>query len=677
VRVFVSYSHDSEAHREWVLDLASRLRRDGVDAWIDRYSPAPAEGWPRWTQRRIEEAEFVLVVCTETYRRRFDGVEEAGVGRGATLEGLLVSQIMVEEGMRNEKFLPLLPDGEPEGSIPRLLRSYTKYGFPSGYQELLATLTRQPEVVPPPLGGSASVETLAESLAIPPLSEGAPPSVQVKFRILVVDDEPRWRTAIAEALEEIGTDTIVDVAESLSASRRLVWTQAYSLVVVDLALGVAPLPPLQADELGLDLLAEIRRSSLNQGCAVIVLSGYPEWRLYDLLQEYQVSFLPKHPFDDRELCSRARTAILRARLQSSRPPWPFCLTIAFEEERLLRSELVGATKQGHLANQPFHGSELARRTDEIAVGSGPGLERGRALQEIRRELEDNLTTDEQLLGPLLAEEMLSASRSAVKAPPAVSPMALRFTGPASGLGIPFELLGQGENRAWGLRRVLFRHLDLPDHVSQQTQSFARLVNQLLKERKELRILFVAGGGEQGKIYDLEIEELAREVERDLLELSLPCRVSQLTSARASVFLLRQMIRDGRPHVLHYSGPGRRDLHEHLGIVLKEGAVAENLAKMVESPDLHLVALNAFPGTSMTGSFASALGTLVRADVPVVLGHRWPLSDRDGRLLSAVFYRELWRTFSPGEALLAARRALAERGEDEDAWSSPVLILQNS
>ena len=30
-RVFISYSHDSEEHRNWVLDLATRLREDEID----------------------------------------------------------------------------------------------------------------------------------------------------------------------------------------------------------------------------------------------------------------------------------------------------------------------------------------------------------------------------------------------------------------------------------------------------------------------------------------------------------------------------------------------------------------------------------------------------------------------------------------------------------------------
>ena len=35
--VFVSYSHDGEEHSAWVLQLATRLRRNGVDVILDRW----------------------------------------------------------------------------------------------------------------------------------------------------------------------------------------------------------------------------------------------------------------------------------------------------------------------------------------------------------------------------------------------------------------------------------------------------------------------------------------------------------------------------------------------------------------------------------------------------------------------------------------------------------------
>jgi hypothetical protein len=69
--VFISYSHDSPAHRDSILALSDRLRAEGVDCRIAQYEESPPEGWPQWCDRQVEKSDFVLVVCTEIYLRRF------------------------------------------------------------------------------------------------------------------------------------------------------------------------------------------------------------------------------------------------------------------------------------------------------------------------------------------------------------------------------------------------------------------------------------------------------------------------------------------------------------------------------------------------------------------------------------------------------------------------------
>jgi hypothetical protein len=40
--------------------------QDGVDCRIDEYEESPAKGLLRWCSRQVDEAEFVLIVCTES-----------------------------------------------------------------------------------------------------------------------------------------------------------------------------------------------------------------------------------------------------------------------------------------------------------------------------------------------------------------------------------------------------------------------------------------------------------------------------------------------------------------------------------------------------------------------------------------------------------------------------------
>jgi len=153
-KVFISYSHDSREHARRVLDLSDRLRRGGVDCTIDQYEESPREGWSRWMMNQIEQAEFVLVVCTESYERRFRGKEEAGKGLGARWEGAIITEEIYQNEANNTKFIPLLFSVGDAVHIPVMLRSATYYdlGSEEGYEKLYRRLTRQPQITPPSLG---------------------------------------------------------------------------------------------------------------------------------------------------------------------------------------------------------------------------------------------------------------------------------------------------------------------------------------------------------------------------------------------------------------------------------------------------------------------------------------------------------------------------------------------
>lgn len=159
VRVFVSYSHDSSDHLNRVLELSNRLRSQGVDCHIDQYEMSPPEGWPAWTTAQIEAAQFVLVICTETYARRVAGREVAGKGLGVRWEGAIISQTLYDAGGRNDKFIPVIFDPADAQHVPPFLRPVNRYDLstPAGYENLYRHLTSQPRVIKPPLGAVQSL----------------------------------------------------------------------------------------------------------------------------------------------------------------------------------------------------------------------------------------------------------------------------------------------------------------------------------------------------------------------------------------------------------------------------------------------------------------------------------------------------------------------------------------
>ena len=153
-KVFISYSHDSQEHKERVLALADRLREDGIDSSIDQYEDSPPEGWQRWMLNQVEAADYALIVCTQQYDRRFRGQEEVGKGKGVTWEGGMIIQELYDAQGQNSKFIPVTFTSEDSEFIPSPLRSATFYRLstPDGYELLYRRLTNQPRTRKPVLG---------------------------------------------------------------------------------------------------------------------------------------------------------------------------------------------------------------------------------------------------------------------------------------------------------------------------------------------------------------------------------------------------------------------------------------------------------------------------------------------------------------------------------------------
>jgi hypothetical protein len=84
--VFLSYSHDSEAHRAWVRLLAERLRLGGVEVTLDQWDLPYGADVVRFMDLGIRDADRVLMVCTANYVAK----AEERKGR-AGYEGMIVT----------------------------------------------------------------------------------------------------------------------------------------------------------------------------------------------------------------------------------------------------------------------------------------------------------------------------------------------------------------------------------------------------------------------------------------------------------------------------------------------------------------------------------------------------------------------------------------------------------
>jgi len=154
---FISYSWDSEAHKQWVLDLASRLQTQGVRVILDQWNLAPGGDRTFFMEDSVFKSKFVVLVCTPPYAKRANN-REGGVGYEATIiTGELAKNI------KQAKFIPVLRDGDWDSSLPRWIQ--TKLGVDlrgnpyseSQYEDLLRALHEEP-LKPPPLGPKPLLE---------------------------------------------------------------------------------------------------------------------------------------------------------------------------------------------------------------------------------------------------------------------------------------------------------------------------------------------------------------------------------------------------------------------------------------------------------------------------------------------------------------------------------------
>ncbi|MCL6396742.1 toll/interleukin-1 receptor domain-containing protein [Pectobacterium versatile] len=142
-KAFVSYSHDSLEHKKWVLDFATRLRNNGVDAILDQWDLKPGDDLPSFMERGLISADRVLMVCTDKY------VEKANAGAGGVgYEKMIVTADLLKT-IDSNKVIPLIRQNG-HSSVPNFLRSklFLDFSRPDQYEfsfdELIRTLHNAP-----------------------------------------------------------------------------------------------------------------------------------------------------------------------------------------------------------------------------------------------------------------------------------------------------------------------------------------------------------------------------------------------------------------------------------------------------------------------------------------------------------------------------------------------------
>jgi hypothetical protein len=152
-RVFISYSHDSAGHKEWVLHFATTLRLRGIDVVLDQWDLKPGGDLPHFMETHLDSSDFVLMVCTESYVQKADN-GEGGVG----YEKMIMTSALLSK-IDQSKIIPVIRQ-HGQKATPTFMASKLYIDFSNdedaeySYDDLLRTLLDAPLFVKPEIGAS-------------------------------------------------------------------------------------------------------------------------------------------------------------------------------------------------------------------------------------------------------------------------------------------------------------------------------------------------------------------------------------------------------------------------------------------------------------------------------------------------------------------------------------------
>jgi SEFIR domain len=156
-RVFISYTHDSPEHDQRILEFSKTLRTKDIDAQIDQYQQNPEGGWPTWMSKQLQQADFIIMVFTQTYKRRFDNAEEPGKGLGGVWEGAVIikNDLYARHGW-DKKFIPVIFESSDQQFIPLEFQHVTRHELPRDLEKLVDYVRGHNPNAAPPLGSPTS-----------------------------------------------------------------------------------------------------------------------------------------------------------------------------------------------------------------------------------------------------------------------------------------------------------------------------------------------------------------------------------------------------------------------------------------------------------------------------------------------------------------------------------------
>jgi hypothetical protein len=153
-KVFISYSHDSEFHKDWVLRLGTSLVANGVNVLLDQWDLTLGSDLPRFMESGLTASDRVLAICTTRY------VEKANAGVGGVGYEKMILTADLMRNINSDRIIPAIRENSLDPPVPTFLTSKLYIDFCDDlayevkYAELIRDIHGQGIKPRPPLGAN-------------------------------------------------------------------------------------------------------------------------------------------------------------------------------------------------------------------------------------------------------------------------------------------------------------------------------------------------------------------------------------------------------------------------------------------------------------------------------------------------------------------------------------------
>ncbi len=335
---------------------------------------------------------------------------------------------------------------------------------------------------------------------------------------------------------------------------------------------------------------------------------------------------------------------------------------------------------------PFTEDELRRavlrvaRTTHMWAAKGRRAEPQRATRDVGEDRPPTFYDGEQLGGALATALMTGSVGEAYDRATAAAHaqgrgirLTLSLAGAPELLSVPWEFVYRRPRFLASQRQSpVVRLLDTGTHADAPTIRTTVRILGVIASPRELTRLNVEAERRRVELALQKVRDLGR-VELEWLEPATPRT-------------LREALRDGQYHVLHYvghsaftdTGDGLLFLEDANGGAAQVDSTA--LANLLsDETSLRLVVLNSCEGarTTLTDPYAGVATTLVQLGVPAVVAMQFEISDEAAILFAEELYINLIGRQDPIDAAVSeARKALFIELDDRLEWATPVLFVRN-